>query len=127
MSALKMADNPAAVETLDSQMCLRDVYSARELQQLCDEIVEQGYMEGRVLADGSIALLGDLLMTRAIYLGGTRYGWSRRFCFRDRELASARFKELRSEDDEPAGWTARRPDRPCRRHEEGATPWQSRQ
>jgi hypothetical protein len=72
------------------------------------EELKQGYLKVRVLPDGSIAALGDLLFTRAIYLGCDRDGWARRFCFEDRKLAVTRFNELQTEDDEPVGYTARR-------------------
>jgi len=66
----------------------------------------------RVLPDGSFAALYDLLYTRAILLGCDRYGYARRFCFEDRALASRRFEELHSEDDEPQGYTDKRPETP---------------
>lgn len=68
-----------------------------------------GFREVRVLADGSIAALGDLLYTRAIHLGCDLWGWSRRFCFSDRALADSEFAKLQTEDDTPDGWVARRP------------------
>jgi hypothetical protein len=60
------------------------------------------------LPDGSIAALGELMFTRAIYLGCHHYGWQKRFCFSDRSLANKRFAELQSEDDEPQGYIAKR-------------------
>ena len=66
------------------------------------------YIDVKVLPDGSIAALGDLLYTRAIHLGCTQLGWARRFCFSDRTLADKCYAELVSEDDEPSGFTARR-------------------
>lgn len=57
----------------------------------------------RVLPDGSIAVLCDLLTTRSVILGCTHYGYGRRFCFEDRELAVRRFHELQSEDDVSRG------------------------
>ena len=68
-----------------------------------------GYLNTRVLPDGSVAGLVELVTTRAIVLGCTEDGWSRRFCFADRGLADRRFAELQSEDDEPQGYIARRP------------------
>lgn len=62
----------------------------------------------RVLPDGSVAMLHDLLFTRAIHLGCTAWGWSSRFCFEDPDRASALFAELQTEDDEPVGCVARR-------------------
>lgn len=67
---------------------------------------ENRYLKVRVLADGSIAALHDLMFTRSIMLGCTRDGWGSRFCFEDRQLATQRFAELVSEDDVPAGHIA---------------------
>lgn len=72
------------------------------------EALDPCYLTTRVLPDGSVAALLELMFTRAICLGCTEYGWARRFCFEDRALASRRFAELQSEDDEPAGYVARR-------------------
>lgn len=80
-------------------------------EKLAAEVMRMGdgsYRETKVLADGSVAAIGDLLFTRAIFLGCNAWGFARRFCFEDRALADQRFKELTSEDDEPAGYTARR-------------------
>lgn len=66
------------------------------------------YRDVRILPDGSIAALCDLLFTRAIILGCDELGYSRRFCFENRSLADQRFQELQSEDDEPQGYIARR-------------------
>lgn len=76
-------------------------------EQIAQQI-EQDYIATRVLPDGSVAALGDLLFTRAIYLGCNQWGFASRFCFEDRELATRRFNELVSEDDEPQGYIARR-------------------
>ncbi len=87
-----------------------------ELPRLADLVMELGggsYVAVRVLDDGTIAALGDLMYTRAIFLDCEPLGWGRRFCFEDRALATQRFYELKSADDEPAGWTARRPQQPC--------------
>jgi len=66
------------------------------------------YIDVKVLPDGSIAALGDLLYTRAIHLGCNQLGWERRFCFSDRSLADRCYAELVSADDEPSGYIARR-------------------
>lgn len=79
---------------------------------LLAEIKEMGeYRDVRLLPDGSIAAIGDLLFTRALYLGCTRWGWERRFCFDNRTLADQRFLELQSEDDDPKGYIASRPEK----------------
>lgn len=80
-------------------------------EELAKEVMRLGdgsYKQVKVLADGSIAAIGDLLFTRAIYLGCNDTGWSSRFCFENRALADQRFGELASEDDVPEGYTARR-------------------
>ena len=81
---------------------------AIELQMLANEIRAEGYTRTRVLPDGSIAGIHDLIYTRAIYLGLHRDGFTRRFCFEDRALADQRFDELKTEDDTPQGAIARR-------------------
>lgn len=67
-----------------------------------------GYRDARVLADGSVAAVLDLMFTRAIFLGCNRESWESRFCFDDRALADKRYSELTSEDDTPAGFIAQR-------------------
>ena len=67
-----------------------------------------GYLAARVLPDGSVAALLDLIYTRAICLGCTEHGHAQRFCFEDRRVADQRFADLQSEDDEPNGFLARR-------------------
>lgn len=67
-------------------------------------------IEVRALPDGSVAILIDLMFTRAICLGATAWGYSTRFCFEDRERATAAFATLQSEDEVPLGWIARRPE-----------------
>lgn len=74
---------------------------------LIDWLKDQ-YLDVRELPDGSVSAIGDLMFTRAIYMGCTRYGHERRFCFADRQLADQQFKQLKSEDDEPQGYIARR-------------------
>lgn len=66
------------------------------------------YREVKLLKDGSIMAIGDLLFTRAIYMDVSPDGWGRRFCFSDRTLADSEFQRLQSEDEEPTGWIARR-------------------
>ena len=85
-----------------------------QIEALCREIVEENEcIDGRVLPDGSIATLIRLITTVAICLGVTREGWSRRFCYSDPILAIKVFYSLETEDDEPEGWVARRPEQPC--------------
>jgi hypothetical protein len=76
-------------------------------QELVNFLKEQ-YHDVRVLEDGSIAAIGNLLYTRAIYMDCNMTGFGRRFCFADRALADTEFARLKTEDDEPVGWIARR-------------------
>ena len=69
---------------------------------------EAMYLDVRVLPDGSVAALCELLYTRSVILGCTQDSWARRFCFKDRALATKRFGELQSEDDVPEGFIATR-------------------
>lgn len=85
-------------ETLDLLMALRE-----------------DYQWVRVLDDGSIAAVGHLVTTTAVYLGMTRYGWERRYCYTDSLQALEVLCALKSEDDEPEGWLTQRPEPLIRR------------
>lgn len=80
-------------------------------QGLMDRIMHLGagaYREVRMLDDGCIVGIGDLMFTRAIYMDMNANGWGRRFCFEDRELANKEYTRLTDGDQEPTGWIARR-------------------
>lgn len=82
-----------------------------EAEALAAHVMAMGdgqYEAVRVLPDLSVAFLSPLLFTTSICLGADRCGYARRFCFESAELARQRFAELVSEDDEPAGYIARR-------------------
>ena len=66
------------------------------------------YRDVRLLEDGSIVAIGDLMFTRAIYMDVDHNGWGRRFCFEDRALADSEFLRIADGDQEPTGWIARR-------------------
>jgi hypothetical protein len=76
-------------------------------EELLTELREQ-YLDARELPDGSIAALGELLFTRAVYVGVDRYGWARRYCFENRHQAMMEYLKLQGEDDVPQGFTAQR-------------------
>lgn len=86
----------------------------RAADKLLSELQQQGFELVRRLPDGSYAALGHLLYTTAIYLGLNAWGYHRRFCFESAVLALQRFNELQSEDDEPQGYIARRPEHASR-------------
>lgn len=83
---------------------------APQQQALADWLVSDqgGYLAARVLPDGSVAALQQLMYTRAILLGVNRESYESRFCFKDFALAQQRFEALLTEDDEPQGYVARR-------------------
>ncbi len=86
-------------------------YDNRDVaEQVAAEVRENNpqAIEVKVLADGSVAMLHDLLFTRAIHLGCNSWGWTARFCFEDRARANTEFAKLVSEFDEPTGCVARR-------------------
>lgn len=70
--------------------------------------IREEYREVRILPDGTVAALGDLLYTRAVFLDCDMLGFEQRYCFEDRELATATFHALQSADDEVHGYTAAR-------------------
>ena len=82
-------------------------------EALLQRIVEMGgYEQVRVLEDGTIIGIGRLMFTRAIYVNLNLWGFEKRFCFEDPELAMVEFLKMQSGDDEPEGWIARRPEPP---------------
>lgn len=81
----------------------------RPPEQLLAEIKELGqYIRVKYLPDGSVAAMGGLMFTTAIYLGCTLWGWDRRFCYESTYALEEAWDALLSENDEPVGWIARR-------------------
>jgi len=79
-----------------------------KLQEFIDMLKDDGYENLRVLDDGTIVGTSELIFTRALYIDLNPYGWEKRFCFENRELAVAEVHKLKSGDDEPTGYIARR-------------------
>lgn len=77
-------------------------------ETLAAELPSMGYLRARVLPDGTVAALLELIFTRAICLGVHEDSWTRRFCFEDRALADRQFDALLTEDDTPDGHVATR-------------------
>lgn len=79
------------------------------MSELADYLRATGsYREVRELQDGTLAGIGKLLFTTAIYLDLEPLGWGRRFCFEDHARAEREFQALTDSDHEPTGWVARR-------------------
>lgn len=68
------------------------------------------YLRWRQLADGTYIAVGELMFTRALFVGVNPWSFERRYCFADRHLADEQFDLLQSGEDEPQGWIARRPE-----------------
>ena len=66
------------------------------------------YLVVDFLRDGTIIGMGDLMFTRAIYMDMDLNGWGKRFCFEDKDRAVEEYMKLKTGDDEPTGWVARR-------------------
>ena len=77
-----------------------------------DEIIyrleRQGYYQLRMLPDGSIAGLSPLLFTTALCVGLTLNGWEYRFCYTEESRALHELNKLKTDNDVPSGWVARR-------------------
>lgn len=63
----------------------------------------------RELPDHSVAAIGKLIYTTALYLGLDEVGYRRRYCYDDDARARTEFDKLQTQDDEPQGWIAKRP------------------
>ena len=67
-----------------------------------------GYLVVDFLRDGTIIGMRELMFTRAIYIDLDLNGWGKRFCLQDRKLAAEEYMKLKTGDDEPTGYVARR-------------------
>jgi hypothetical protein len=86
-------------------------FERQKAEALVDDCIQnQGYIAARVLEDGSVAALVPLIFTTGLCLGVNRTGYDRRYCFKDPLDAIQQFSLLKSEDDEPVGFIARRPE-----------------
>lgn len=68
------------------------------------------YREIKVLPDGTIAAICDLFTTRSIMIDCDECTYKRRFCFKDRSLADEWFAKIKSANEVPTGYVARRPE-----------------
>lgn len=69
---------------------------------------ENGYKHIRELEDGSVAALLPLLFTTSICVDVTWYSWSSRYCFAEPGKALEELLKMKSADDVPSGFKARR-------------------
>lgn len=75
---------------------------------LIEFLKTQEYFDLKELEDGTIIGKGGLAFTTAIYIGLDKWGWEKRFCFDNRAVLDEEFNKLKTNDDEPAGYIARR-------------------
>ena len=80
-----------------------------DADEIVDALKKEYPLGVRVLPDGSVAALVDLLTTRSIMLGCDEWNWKRRFCFANRRLADEWFQKIERWDQVPTGYVARRP------------------
>lgn len=73
------------------------------------EKLQGQYDELRELPDHSVAAIGKLMYTTALYLDLDDVGFRSRYCYDDDALARAELLKLQTKDDEPQGWIAKRP------------------
>jgi hypothetical protein len=108
----KKFQNPNEVMCI--HLCIHDRIPLMEeimdaqTKELLSFLAENGYQNVRVLEDGTVVGTSELMFTRAVYIGLDRYGWEKRFCFQDREMATSEVAKLKTGDDEPSGYIARR-------------------
>ena len=69
---------------------------------------DNGYQHIRELDDGSVAALLPLLFTTSICVDLTWDSWSSRYCFADPGKALDELSKMKSVDDVPSGFKARR-------------------
>jgi len=81
----------------------------KQLEALARHLEEKndGYT-CRVLNDGSIACMFDLLFSRAIVLGVHSMGYETRYCFESKRVAAFKFAQLRTRHEKLDGYVAKR-------------------
>lgn len=71
------------------------------------------YLCWRRLEDGTYIALMRLMTTVALCIGvGPITPYKKRYCFRDITVALGEYNEMKTGDDVPTGWVARRPETP---------------
>lgn len=70
--------------------------------------LDQGYLRVRKLEDGSFIGLGKLIFTTAVYVDLNSSGYDRRYCFKEPTKALEEFEKMRTLEDEPTGFVAKR-------------------
>lgn len=82
-------------------------------EALVARIKELGeYKAVRKLEDGTIIGLGLLFYTVALYVNMDLCGFEKRYCFDDPQKAIDAYNNMKTGDDEPEGWIAKRPEPP---------------
>lgn len=72
---------------------------------------ENRFLCWRRLEDGTYIALGRLMTTVGLFIGvGPITPYKRRYCFRDVTLALGEYNDMKTGDDVPTGWVARRPE-----------------
>jgi hypothetical protein len=64
-------------------------------------ILDTQYEKVRQLEDGTFIGIHNLMFTRALHIDLDIHGWSRRYCYADRDLADVAFNTMTTSDDQP--------------------------
>lgn len=76
---------------------------------LIASLKESGYFNLRVLDDGTVVGMGQLMFTTALYIGLSHDSWERRYCYENPLLAREALDALKTGDDFPLeGYVAKR-------------------
>ena len=79
------------------------------LKELLEFLTDTGYKDLRVLKDGTIVGTLDLIYTRALVIDMDRNGYTHRYCYETRSMATAACLAMQTGDDEPLpGYVAQR-------------------
>ncbi len=71
--------------------------------------MSMGYSDPKQLKDGTWIALVPLMFTTGLCMGLDLLGWSKRYCFEEEDKAQEEYEKLKSFDDVPEGWIAKRP------------------
>jgi hypothetical protein len=94
---------------------IKEVMAVTEGADMSDDTKFRQYLEAsdyyeiRKLPDGAWVGLTDMLFTTALCIRLDRFGYDKRYCYRDPNMALAEIEKLENGDQEPEGWIRRLP------------------
>lgn len=72
-------------------------------------LLDEDYIAPRQLPNGQWAAIGSLIFTSGLFVGLTKYGYDRRYCYEHQHEALAALDKWNGEGDPPGMWIKEKP------------------